>query len=99
MTQEADRSLQRLHARIEGRVQGVGFRYFVLTEAQKLGLTGWVANRVDGQVEVLAEGEHETLEKLLAVLHEGPRGALVMGVRYEWGDASGEFDHFGVDHY
>ena len=42
MTQEADRSLQRLHARIEGRVQGVGFRYFVLTEAQTLGLTGWV---------------------------------------------------------
>ena len=99
MTQESDRSLQRLHARIEGRVQGVGFRYFVLKEAQTLGLTGWVANRIDGQVEVVAEGEHEALEKLLAVLHEGPRGALVMDVHYEWGDASGEFDHFGVDHY
>ena len=96
MTLEAGRSLQRLHARIEGRVQGVGFRYFVLMEAQALGLTGWVGNRVDGQVEVVAEGEHEPLEKLLASLYEGPRGALVMDVHYEWGDASGKFDHFGV---
>lgn len=96
MTQETGRSLQRLHARIEGRVQGVGFRYFVLTRAQALGLTGWVGNRVDGQVEVVAEGEHDALENLLAVLFEGPRGALVMDVHYEWGVASGEFDHFGV---
>ena len=96
MTQETGRSHQRLHARIEGRVQGVGFRYFVLMEAQALGLTGWVGNRVDGQVEVVAEGEHELLEKLLASLNQGPRGALVMDVHYEWGVASGEFGHFGV---
>lgn len=96
MTGETGSSHQRLHAHIEGRVQGVGFRYFVLMEAQALGLTGWVGNRVDGQVEVVAEGEHEPLEKLLTELYEGPRGALVMDVHYEWGVASGEFDHFGV---
>jgi acylphosphatase len=65
-------------------------------KAQALELTGWVGNRVDGQVEVLAEGEHEPLEKLLAALYEGPRGTFVMDVHYEWGVASGEFDHFGV---
>jgi acylphosphatase len=96
MTGETGSSHQRLHARVEGRVQGVGFRYFVLMKAQALELTGWVGNRVDGQVEVLAEGEHEPLEKLLAALYEGPRGAFVMDVHYEWGVASGEFDHFGV---
>jgi acylphosphatase len=96
MTGEKGSSHQRLHARVEGRVQGVGFRYFVLMKAQALELTGWVGNRVDGQVEVLAEGEHEPLEKLLAALYEGPRGTFVMDVHYEWGVASGEFDHFGV---
>ena len=63
---------QRLHAGVTGRVQGVVFRYYVVTEAAGLGLNGWVRNRRDGSVEVMAEG---TKEKLTA-LHRNPRELL-----------------------
>ena len=59
--------MEMLHSRIEGYVQGVGFRYFVLEKAQDLGLTGWVRNCTNGDVEVLAEGTREQLEKLLVL--------------------------------
>jgi len=64
---------QRLHATIEGRVQGVGFRYFVITLAAQKALSGWVGNRLDGSVEVVAEGTQEALNSLLKALHQGPR--------------------------
>jgi acylphosphatase len=86
----------RLHATIEGRVQGVGFRYFVLDTAQALGVTGWVRNRWDDTVEVMAEGERPALEKLLAALRRGPRAAFVSNVDVEWGPATGEFKRFGI---
>lgn len=90
------RDLSRLHARIEGRVQGVGFRYFVLETAQTLGATGWVRNRWDDSVEVLAEGEREPLERLLDALRRGPRMAYVSHVQLEWGEGQGEFAGFSV---
>jgi len=86
----------RLHAHVEGRVQGVGFRYFVEETAITLDLKGWVRNRWDGSVEVVAEGERQSLEKLLHALRRGPRSAQVSDVRTEWSPASGEFDHFRV---
>ena len=66
-----------LHFLVKGRVQGVGFRWFVHREASELGLKGWVRNTEDGDVEVLVSGEAEDLTELRAALHEGPRGSRV----------------------
>ncbi len=65
------------HYLIKGRVQGVGFRWFVHHEAGQLGLRGWVRNTEDGHVEVVATGEPEKVEALLPVLHLGSRGSRV----------------------
>jgi len=65
---------------IRGRVQGVGFRWFVEREAHILGVTGWVRNNDDGSVEVLAIGAPEELAALRLKLQEGPRAARVDGV-------------------
>ena len=88
----------RLHARITGLVQGVGFRYFVLEVARPLKLTGWVRNRIDGSVEVLAEGPRGPLENLLVALQQGPRGARVSSVDTQWLPATGEFTAFRITH-
>ena len=85
-----------LHAIVKGRVQGVGFRAFVVENGVALGAAGWARNRWDGSVEVVAEGDRETLEKLLAVLQRGPRISNVTQVDQEWGLASGEFRSFHV---
>jgi acylphosphatase len=63
--------------RVRGRVQGVGFRWFVENAARQLGVAGWVRNRSDGSVEVLGQGTREQLFALRAKLHEGPRAARV----------------------
>jgi acylphosphatase len=88
------RNILRLHARITGRVQGVGFRYFVIGVAGELGLTGWVRNRQDGSVEVLAEGDEELLHRLIQALRRGSRSSYVSEVTDEWLEASGEFRGF-----
>ena len=69
--------------RIRGRVQGVGFRYFAQRAAAELGLTGYVRNLDDGQVEVYATGTVERLSQLAGLLHRGPRWADVRGVDEE----------------
>ena len=66
-----------LHFLIQGRVQGVGFRWFVSREAGELGLRGWVRNTEDGDVEVVAAGEQEDIAELRSTLRRGPRGARV----------------------
>jgi acylphosphatase len=86
----------RLHAIIEGYVQGVGFRAFAQDLAARAGLTGWVRNRWDSSVEVVAEGEQQILERFLTTLYRGPRSAQVTGVTPEWLDATGEFKGFTV---
>ncbi len=91
-----EQQVQRLHAIVEGMVQGVGFRYFVVDNARLLGLTGWVRNRWDGSVEVLAEGDRARLEVLLDALHQGPRSARVSQVRVEWQTARQEFSSFNI---
>ena len=68
---------------IEGRVQGVGFRWWTVREARRLGLRGWVRNRRDGSVEVLAIGAAEALDALVQACHSGPPGAEVRSVRRE----------------
>ena len=88
--------INRLHATVKGYVQGVGFRYYVQETAASLGLSGWVRNRWDGTVEVVAEGERQSLEKLLGALRRGPRASTVSGVDFAWQPATGEFHHFQV---
>jgi acylphosphatase len=66
-----------LHVVVSGRVQGVGFRWFVREKARRWGLTGWVRNRPDGTVEVAAIGRDENLEGLLRDIRVGPPGSRV----------------------
>lgn len=66
-----------LHFLVRGRVQGVGFRWYVHREASELALKGWVRNTEDGDVEVVATGEPEDLAELRASLRQGPRGSRV----------------------
>jgi acylphosphatase len=65
---------------VSGRVQGVGFRWFVEREAISLGVQGWVRNLSDGRVEALASGSAQQHAEFLARLHVGPRGSEVRGV-------------------
>jgi len=77
--------MTRLHVLVTGLVQGVGFRWFVRETARRLDLAGWVLNRPDGGVEVVAEGRAEAIAQLRAAIEQGPPGARVDLVR----DASG----------
>ena len=86
----------RLRLVVNGRVQGVGFRYATVDEARTLRLTGWVRNCYDGSVELIAEGPREHMERLAIWCHDGPRGALVNHVSAGWSDATGEFTDFTI---
>ncbi|HEY3928006.1 MAG TPA: acylphosphatase [Candidatus Koribacter sp.] len=68
---------------VTGRVQGVGFRWFVEHAAVQLGIAGWVRNRADGSVEVLASGPKDKLHQLYAELQKGPRASRVENVEME----------------
>ncbi|HTJ23558.1 MAG TPA: acylphosphatase [Gemmatimonadaceae bacterium] len=70
----------RLHVLVRGRVQGVGFRWYVREAARDLGLAGWVRNRPDGAVEIAAEGDAPRVERLRDMLRAGPSGASVTAV-------------------
>jgi acylphosphatase len=85
-----------LHAIVEGRVQGVGFRAHVAEVAQSLDLTGWVRNKGDNQVEVWAEGPQFDLEKLLAFLHRGPSMAYVTDIKVDHPQPEGKYKQFMV---
>lgn len=88
--------LQQLHAIVSGRVQGVNFRSATQRAAQRLGLAGWVRNRPDGTVEVLAEGPRPALDQLAAFLHHGPPAAAVTQVAATWRAAAGTLHGFEV---
>jgi acylphosphatase len=89
-------SEERLDATVYGRVQGVGFRYLVVTRARDLELTGWVANGADGSVRCVAEGPRPALEALLHLLEIGPAGSIVDRVTSAWSPATGGFRSFEV---
>ncbi len=74
----------RCHLWVRGRVQGVGFRFFALEEAQRRGVAGWARNVADGRVEIVAEGDIRALEEFVASVRRGPAGARVEDVRVEW---------------
>ncbi len=73
----AEKSLEAKRFIVRGRVQGVGFRWFIEREAHVLGIAGWVRNNHDGSVEVLAQGSRDQLAGLHSRLREGPRAARV----------------------
>ena len=84
----------RLTAWVEGRVQGVGFRWWVRSQARRLGLTGTAVNLPDGRVEVVAEGSRRACRELLGLLGGLDAPGRVTGVAEQWGDARGEFAGF-----
>jgi acylphosphatase len=86
----------RLHAVVEGRVQGVGFRAFTQRNAVLLGLTGWVRNRWDGTVEVVAEGPRPDLERFLRAIQHGPHVGTSREVKCDWQVATAEFSSFSI---
>ncbi len=88
---------QRLHAKIFGQVQGVNFRFYTRLTAAQIGVTGWVRNRVDGSVEVVAEGTPQRLEKLIQFLNTGPESASVSRVEIDWLAATNEFVDFQIN--
>lgn len=81
---------------VYGLVQGVNYRYFAQRHAESIGLTGYARNLDDGNVEVVAEGEKEKLQQLIAKLKAGPRAAHVEGVNVEWGEYSGKYSRFEI---
>jgi acylphosphatase len=88
--------MERLHGVVHGSVQGVGFRYFLMREARRLGLRGWVRNRDDGTVEFVAEGLRPELERLKQSAEQGPRMARVERVDAQWSAAAGNLDAFDL---
>jgi acylphosphatase len=77
---------------ISGRVQGVGFRIWMVEHARELGLSGWVRNRLDGSVEALVAGDIAAVEELLRLCRRGPRMAEVVSIEEDMADPP---EHFG----
>lgn len=88
--------LKQVQLFVRGRVQGVYFRAAAQREARRLGLTGWVKNRPDGAVELLAEGEEDGLKDLIAWANRGPSAARVERVDVRWRSFSGDHPDFRI---
>lgn len=96
MNQNEQYQREELTAVVVGRVQGVGFRYFVVEKARLLNLHGYVRNDSNGDVEVVAQGFRPTLEKLLLLLREGPPAAQIHDIHYTWGEPTEHFSSFHI---
>ena len=86
-----------MHVQVRGRVQGVGFRAFVLREARARGVTGRVLNRDDGAVEIDAEGAREPLEQLLEAVRRGSVGSQVASLQTTWSEGPARYRAFVID--
>jgi acylphosphatase len=80
--------------RVSGRVQGVGFRYALCDEAERVGVTGWVRNRTDGTVEALLQGSEDAVDALVAWTRRGPPGARVTDVQTQAVERNESFTRF-----
>ena len=85
-----------VNMKITGKVQGVGFRYFVLRQAQELGINGWVSNKSNGDVEALAQGEKADFEQFIAKVKEGTTFSRVDNVNLEWMDKGEQYFGFEI---
>jgi acylphosphatase len=89
-------ALKQLQLHIRGRVQGVYFRASAQREARRLGLSGWVKNRPDGSIEIVAEGEELSIRELYGWAQKGPTAARVDRVETRWRGYTGEYADFRI---
>lgn len=89
-------SHKRAHLWISGRVQGVGFRYYVQRTARALSLGGWVRNLPDGRVEAVFEGDEGQVRKAIKACEAGPGTAHVDHVNVNWGEAENGEKEFRI---
>jgi len=89
-------ALKQLHILVRGRVQGVYFRASAQREARRLGVCGWVKNRSDGSVEIVAEGEETSVRELHGWAQKGPSAARVDRVETRWRSYTGEHSEFRI---
>jgi len=85
-----------VHIIIRGVVQGVGFRYYVITHATKLGVGGYVRNLPDGDVEIEASGERSLIEEFISIIKIGPLSAHVTEVAIEWKKPDNQYEYFEI---
>jgi acylphosphatase len=88
--------MKRIHIIIEGRVQGVGFRYYIFENLKNLPVTGFVRNLDNGDVEIIAEAEEELLEKIVNIAKQGPAMSKVINTSIRYSQATGEFNSFEI---
>ena len=82
--------MKEVYIKIRGRVQGIGFRWFAVHEAKRIGgISGWVRNEVDGSVEILMSGEEEKIDQMLLSCQKGPPFSRVDKVEFIVGRRSG----------
>jgi acylphosphatase len=86
----------RAHVYVSGMVQGIFFRSFTATMANRLDVKGWVRNLLDGRVEALFEGEKTNVDEMINYCRRGPPGAIVKSVEIIWEDYRGEFKDFSI---
>src|SRR5262245_34871195 len=89
--------MHHLHVRVQGRVQGVGYRHFIVVEAGRLGLHGMVRNLPNGDVEVIAEGDRAALDRLIERARVGPSHAAVTELAAEWSEGPPRYTGFRID--
>jgi acylphosphatase len=87
---------ERINIIVKGRVQGVGFRYFIYEIGAHFKLTGWVKNKFNGNVEILAEGPKEYLVALLGEARSGPQSAHVININVEWPTQKNDLPPFTI---
>lgn len=90
------KNMKRIHLIVSGNVQGVFFRHHTNKVANKLGLTGFVRNMPDGNVEVIAEGNENILKELIEFCKKGPIGAHVENVEIIYEEPKNEFNTFSI---
>lgn len=86
----------RADIQVSGKVQGVSFRAATMERAQGLGVVGWVANRDDGSVQIVAEGSRDALEELITWCRQGPPAAQVADVTVRWEAPREDFSAFDI---
>jgi acylphosphatase len=96
MSQNEQKQREEFSAMVVGRVQGVGFRYYVVGKARMLGLQGYARNDSAGNVEVVAQGIRTALEQLLVLLRQGPSAAQVRNVQFKWREPTEHFSGFHI---
>jgi acylphosphatase len=96
MSQNYQPPIEELYAVVSGDVQGVGFRQFVVQRALSMGLRGYTRNLSNGDLEVLAQGPRPPLERLLALLHQGPPSADVSQVQITWREPTEHISGFHI---